>query len=187
MSASSTMTSPRWTAMRKSMRCGSSRPPFRRAMACCTSTAQRTASTTLANSTMAPSPMSLMTRPPCSARSGSNRLRRASCSRSSVPASSTPMSLEKPTTSATRIAESLRCIQHLSALPSGHKANAHRLPDAGGQGHVEPCLIPGHRATAPWERGAWSASPTVSLPPAQIDHAHILAFQVADCGAIGAR
>ena len=28
---------------------------------------------------------------------------------------------------------------------------------------------------------------TVSLPPAQIDHAHILAFQVADCGAIGAR
>ena len=140
-SSASTMTSPRWTAIRKLMRWGSSRLAFRCAMASCTKTAQRTASTTLANSTMAPSPISLMIRPPCSARSGSIWLRRACCSRSSVPASSTPISLDSPRR---RPRESrTACVASSTSRPGrGSSANVRKLPDTFGQYHAERGALP---------------------------------------------
>src|SRR5208282_2314898 len=53
-------------------------PVFRSGIACCTATAQRTASTTLAYSTNKPSPVVLTMRPRCSAIFGStNSLRSA--------------------------------------------------------------------------------------------------------------
>ena len=73
----------------------------------CTSIAQLTASTALANSTSAPSPMSLTIRPEWAAISGSMRSRLMAFKRARVPASSIPMRREYPTTSADRIAASL--------------------------------------------------------------------------------
>ena len=68
------------------------------------STAQRTASTTLGNSTSTPSPVSLTMRPRCFLIFGSVSWRRCAFSRSSVPSSSAPIIREYPATSAARIA-----------------------------------------------------------------------------------
>ena len=59
-----------------------------------TSTAQRSASTTLANSTRNPSPVVLTSRPRCAAIVGSITSARIDLSRSSVPSSSAPISRE---------------------------------------------------------------------------------------------
>jgi hypothetical protein len=53
--------------MCNSMRLSAATPVSRSGIACCTATAQRTASTTLANSTSRPSPVVLTMRPLCSA------------------------------------------------------------------------------------------------------------------------
>jgi hypothetical protein len=53
------------------MRLSGATPVFRSGIACCTATAQRTASTTLANSSSRPSPVVLTIRPLCSAIFGS--------------------------------------------------------------------------------------------------------------------
>src|SRR3984893_7966695 len=103
-SSPSTITSPRLMPMRNSMRLSAPTPAFRSGIACCTATAQRTASTTLANSTSMPSPVVLTTRPWCSAIFGSTSSRRTALRRSSVPSSSAPISREYPATSAARIA-----------------------------------------------------------------------------------
>ena len=76
MSPSSTMMSPMLIPTRNSMRWTSAMSRLRAAMICWISTAQRTASTALANSTSAPSPVRLTTRPRCSAILGSIRSRR---------------------------------------------------------------------------------------------------------------
>ena len=78
--------------IRNAIRCSAGRSASRPAMPRWISTAQATASTTLANSTSAPSPMSLTIRPWCSAIAGSMNSRRWAFSRASVPASSAPMS-----------------------------------------------------------------------------------------------
>ena len=62
--SASSMTSPRCMPVRISMRRSSARPAFCARRPSPTSSEQRTASTTLANSTMIPSPMRLTTRPP---------------------------------------------------------------------------------------------------------------------------
>jgi hypothetical protein len=72
-----------------------------------TSIAQVTASTALANSTSAPSPISLKIRPEWAAIRGSKKSRLIAFNRASVPVSSIPMRREYPTTSADRIAASL--------------------------------------------------------------------------------
>src|SRR5258708_29443179 len=77
---------------------------LRAAISRCTSTAQRTASTTLANSTSKPSPVVLTMRPRCSAILGSISSARIDLSRSRVPSSSAPINREYPATSAARIA-----------------------------------------------------------------------------------
>src|SRR5438477_9449375 len=74
----------------------------------CTSMAQRTASTTLRNSTSAPSPVRLMTRPLCTAMVGSIRSLRSARNLARVRSSSSLASRLYPTTSAARIAASLR-------------------------------------------------------------------------------
>src|SRR6201997_865901 len=79
-------------------------PVSRSGIACCTATAQRTASTTLANSTSIPSPVVLTMRPLCSAILGSTSSRRSALRRSSGPSSPAPISREYPATSAARIA-----------------------------------------------------------------------------------
>ena len=56
--------------------------------------AHLTASTTLPNSTSVPSPISLTTRPLCSATAGSNTASRCCLSAASVPASSAPIRRE---------------------------------------------------------------------------------------------
>src|SRR5215831_11710541 len=94
--------------MRSSMRLSAATPMFRSGIACCTATAQRTASTTLANSTSRPSPVVLTMRPRCPAIFGSKSSRRSALSCSSVTSSSAPISREYPATSAARIAASLR-------------------------------------------------------------------------------
>ena len=69
-------------------------PALRSAMPRCTSTAQRTASTTLANSSSRPSPVVLTMRPPYSAIFGSISSCRWAFSAASVPLSSRPISRE---------------------------------------------------------------------------------------------
>jgi hypothetical protein len=63
--------------MRSSMRLSAVTLVFRSGIACCTATAQPTASTTLANSTSNPSPVVLTMRPRCSAIFGSTSSRRS--------------------------------------------------------------------------------------------------------------
>ena len=95
----SSTTSPRWMPMRNSMRRSGGRPALRSTIPFCTSMAQRTASTTLRNSTMAPSPVRLTTRPLWTAIIGSIRSLRSARSRASMRSSSEPASLLYPTTS----------------------------------------------------------------------------------------
>ncbi len=90
--------------MRRS--CGT--PALRSIMPFCTSMAQRTASTTLRNSTSAPSPVRLITRPLCTAMVGSIRSLRSARNLAKVRSSSALASRLYPTTSAARIAASLR-------------------------------------------------------------------------------
>jgi len=58
VAVATTITSPRLTPTRMSMRPSSGTPAFRLAISRCTATAQATASTTLTNSARRPSPMS---------------------------------------------------------------------------------------------------------------------------------
>src|SRR5206468_8880277 len=104
--------------MRNSMRLSAPTRVFRSGIACCTATAQRTASTTLANSTSRPSPVILTMRPLCSAIFGSRSSWRNALRRSSVPSSSAPISREYPATSAARIAASRR-VWLISSAGSG--------------------------------------------------------------------
>ena len=67
---------------------------WRAAAAFCTATEQATASTTDANSTIAPSPISFTIRPLCSANSGSIACSRKCLMAASVPASSSSISRE---------------------------------------------------------------------------------------------
>ena len=107
-SSPSTITAPRMMAMRSSMRLAAATPASCSGIDCCTSTAQRTTSTTLANSTSRPSPVVLTMRPWCSAIFGSTSSRRSALRGSSVPSSSAPISREYRATSAARIAASRR-------------------------------------------------------------------------------
>ncbi len=114
----SSTTSPRWIPMRNWMRRSGGRPALRSIMPFCTSTAQRTASTTLRNSTIAPSPVRLTTRPLWTAIIGSIRSLRSARSRASMRSSSEPASRLYPTTSDTRIAASFR-VSTTALLPRG--------------------------------------------------------------------
>ena len=81
----SSTTSPRWMPMRNTIRRSSGMPALRSTIAFCISIAQRTASTTLRNSTMAPSPVLLTTRPLWTAIVGSMSSLRNARRRPSVP------------------------------------------------------------------------------------------------------
>ena len=94
MSPPSTMTSPRLMPMRNWISRSSAVPALRSSIARCTSMAQRTASTTLANSASTPSPAVLTMRPRCSRILGSSSSRRCAFRRSRVPSSSTPIRRE---------------------------------------------------------------------------------------------
>src|SRR5215470_10836970 len=89
---------------------------FRSAISRCTSTAQRTASTTLPNSAGNPSPVVFTARPRCSLILGSASSPRSAFRRSSVPSSSVPISRESPATSAARIAARRRVWLILAVL-----------------------------------------------------------------------
>ena len=104
----SSTTSPRWTPTRNSMRRSGGRPALRSSMPFCTSMAQRTASTTLLNSMMLPSPVRFTTRPLWTLMVGAIRSLQSVRSRASVPSSSLPVRRLKPTTSAARMAASFR-------------------------------------------------------------------------------
>jgi hypothetical protein len=93
-SPSSTMMSPRLIPTRNRMRRSSSISASRSIIARWISTAQRTASTTLWNSTSIPSPAVLTMRPLCSRIFGSISSRRCDLRRPSVPSSSAPISRE---------------------------------------------------------------------------------------------
>jgi hypothetical protein len=94
MSRPSRITSPRLVPMRNSIRFSFGSWALRSAIAYCTSTAQRTASTTLENSTSKLSPVVLTIRPRCSLTLGSPSSRQIAFNASSVPSSSPPISLE---------------------------------------------------------------------------------------------
>jgi hypothetical protein len=70
--------------MRNTMRLPSGRPELRSIIAFWISVAQRTASTTLRNSTIAPSPVRLTTRPRCTATVGSIRSLRSALRRARI-------------------------------------------------------------------------------------------------------
>src|SRR6516165_10563197 len=106
MSPSSWMTSPRLMPMRKRMRSVSGRLALRSSIPCRITTAQRTASTTEANSIRMPSPVVSKMRPRCWLISGSMSSRRSLLRTAKVPSSSAPISREYPATSAQRIAAS---------------------------------------------------------------------------------
>jgi hypothetical protein len=80
--------------MRNSIRSSVEIAALRKARAACTSLAQRSASTTLPNSTSKPSPIVLTIRPWCSAILGSVSSARIAASRFKVPPSSVPISRE---------------------------------------------------------------------------------------------
>src|SRR5271169_4804099 len=121
----SSTTSPTWTPIRNSMRRSGGNPALRSTMPCCTSIAQRTASTALRNSTSAPSPVRLTTRPLCTEIVGSIRSLRSARRRARVRSSSAPVSRLNPTTSAARIAASFR----FSLMPASSPRRAwHNRP-----------------------------------------------------------
>jgi ABC-type branched-subunit amino acid transport system ATPase component len=82
----------RWMPTRNSMRRSGGRPALRSTMPFCISMAQRTASTTLRNSTRLPSPVRFTMRPLCTAMVGSIRSLRSARSRANVRSSSMPAS-----------------------------------------------------------------------------------------------
>ena len=88
----SSTTSPTWMPTGNSIRRSGGRPALRSTMPFCTSMAQRTASTTLLNSMMLPSPVRFATRPLCTAMVGSIRSLRSARRRASVRSSSDPAS-----------------------------------------------------------------------------------------------
>ena len=95
-------------ADRNTMRRSSGRPALRSTMPFCTSMAQRTASTTLRNSMIAPSPVRLTTRPLCAAKVGVDQIApkpSQARQRAILIGASEP---RVPTTSATKIAASFR-------------------------------------------------------------------------------
>src|SRR6516165_1546034 len=144
MSPSSWMTSPRLMPIRKRIRSGSGRLTLRSAIPCWTTTAQRTASTTEANSIRMPSPVVLKMRPPCWAISGSISSRRSLFRTARVPSSSALISREYSTTSAQRIAASRRSTRSstnvllpypaLFRQPQPAQRVADRFPDLGAAG-----------------------------------------------------
>jgi hypothetical protein len=91
MSSPSMMMSPRLMPIRNTIRLSSGSSALRVAIARWIATAQATASTTLANSTSAPSPVVFTIRPRCAAICGSTSSRRCAFRRASVPTSSAPM------------------------------------------------------------------------------------------------
>jgi hypothetical protein len=110
MSPSSTTISPTLMPMRNSMRLSAGTVAFRSAMPACISVAQRSASTTLPNSTSSPSPVVLTSRPLCAAIIGSISSPRMAFSLVRVPPSSAPISREYPATSAAKIAARRRVV-----------------------------------------------------------------------------
>src|SRR5258708_36097310 len=114
--------------IRSSMRLSVPISVLRSGIVCCTSTAQRTASTTLANSTSMPSPVVLTMRPLCSAIFGSISSRRCALSRASVPSSSAPISRLYPATSAARMAANRRSTRSVAKALLAPRAG--RAPSA---------------------------------------------------------
>ena len=90
----SSTTSPRWMPIRNSMRLSGATPALRSTIALWISMAEFTASTTLRNSTMLPSPVRLTTRPWWTAMVGSIRSLRSDRSRARIRSSSAPVSRE---------------------------------------------------------------------------------------------
>ena len=82
--------------MRSSIRLSAATLALRSGIACCISTAHRTESTTLANSTSRPSPVVLTMRPWCSAIFGSSSSRRSALRRSCVPPRPPPSAANIP-------------------------------------------------------------------------------------------
>jgi hypothetical protein len=103
-----TITSPTWTPTRNSIRLSGSKSALRADTPRWTSRKQRTASTTLENSTRKPSPIVLTMWPRWVWIAGSISSARSARRRRIVPSSSAPVSREYPATSAARIAASLR-------------------------------------------------------------------------------
>jgi hypothetical protein len=119
MSSPSTIMSPMLTPMRKTMRFASVTSALRATMPRWITTAQPTASTTLANSTSAPSPVVLTMRPRWVAIAGSMSARRWAFSAPNVPTSSTLISRLYPTISEARMAASRRWMESLESLCKG--------------------------------------------------------------------
>jgi hypothetical protein len=108
MSPSCSTTSPTLIPTLNSSRRSLAMSALRSTMPACTSTAQRTASTALANSAKNPSPVVFTMRPRCEAIEGSSSSRRWQLRLRSVSSSSAPINRLYPATSAARIAKSFR-------------------------------------------------------------------------------
>src|SRR6185312_7601465 len=140
--------------MRNSLRRSAWTPALRSAMPFCTSTAQRTASTTLRNSTSAPSPVRLTTRPLWAATAGSSRSPHNARNRASVRSSSAPARRLKPTTSAARIAASLRVSAMSRNVPvAGDHGLGRRWRQA--PGWPNPALFRASLSTGAWPYNAF--------------------------------
>ena len=130
--------------IRKTMRRSSGTPALRSTMAFCTSIAQRTASTTLRNSTIEPSPVRLTTRPLCTAMVGSMRSLRSALSRAKMLSSSAPASREIADHVRAQNRRKLACFRHW-ALRRETSTNSRR------HGSIPPCG--GRRTSA--DRPLW--------------------------------
>ena len=139
MSSPSMMMSPTLMPMRKSIRCSGNTSALRSAMPRCTSTAQRTASTTLGNSSSRPSPVVLTIRPPYSKIFGSMSSRRWIFKPARVPLSSNPIRREYSTASAETIAASRRWSRVMAPSLDRRTRRHHRINTA--SSHVY-ALIP---------------------------------------------
>jgi hypothetical protein len=124
ISPSSTATSPTLMPMRYSMRLSAGVGAFRWAIPACTSTAQRSASTTLPNSMSNPSPVVLTSRPLFAAMVGLISSARIVLRAWRVPPSSVPISREYPATSAAKIAARRRiAVILLASRPCAARRN----------------------------------------------------------------
>src|SRR5271165_2884507 len=125
---------------------------LRSAICFCMASAHSTAETMEGNSISIPSPIVLNNRPPSAARIGATASRRSRTARA-VPASSSPIMREYPTTSAARIAASLRTSATLLLRPQGNVAqvlkplSGAQVVDLKAEQRVSPNL-PAHEVVA---------------------------------------
>jgi hypothetical protein len=128
-----------------------------------TSTAPRTASTALENSTSMPSPVVLTIRPRCLAMVGSRRVFLTAFSRAKVPSSSAPMRRLYPATSAASTAASRRSTRSTITKAPKIRNSARRIKARRAAIGLGPMSLMGQTKTSAGQFGMSDLSPIADI------------------------